>query len=281
MKKLMPFFLAFAIVVCFVACKDKNEPSSVTPGTSTPQNGSSSVSSPSQDSQNSQTQNAGISNPAVENVAQTYVLTTTPDMTVPSVATTPFNPANEVVSSDPFTSQAVSTDFNLTVAPVTVPVVNTTVLPSVPTANRNGSSGSADSNASGSSSHSDKTTSSTKKQPSTTAAAAKAVSITNAGVGLDGSGKKLVYSIDPSCGSFNSNSTTISITVDGEEYDNIPCKISATNVDASGCQQIFIDLSGVDNLEGGSTVSFSVPSAFLTSRDGKTYNRSFGNTIVV
>lgn len=260
MRKLLPFILAFAIVVCFAACKDKNDPTNPVPGTSSPSD--SSASSP----------NVSVSNPAAENVPQTYVLTTTPDMSVPSVATTPFDPANEIVSSDPFTSQAVTTDFNLTVASITAPVVNSSALPSVPTV----SSTEKTSSSSGSSS-----TSTTKKAESTTSASAKAVSIMDAGVGLDGSGKRIVYSIDPSCGNFKSNSTVISVTVDGEEYDNIPCKISASNIDASGCQQVFIDLSGIEGLESGSTVSFSVPSGFLNAKDGKSYNRSFGNTIIV
>ena len=269
MRKLLPFFLAFAMIVCFAACKDKNEPTNPAIGTSTPSGSGSDLSSSSQ--------NVSAGNTDTENLAQTYVLTTTPDMTVPSVATTEFNPANEAASTDPFTTQNVTTDFTLTVAPITAPVVNSSALPSVPTV-----SSTAASSASGNSenfSSSAKTT--TKKQESTTSASAKAVNIMDAGVGLDGSGKRIVYSIDPSCGNFKSNSTVITVTVDGEEYDNIPCKISASNIDASGCQQIFIDLSGVEDLESGSTVSFSVPSAFLTSKDGKTYSRSFGNTIIV
>ncbi len=266
MRKLLPFFLALAIIVCFAACKDKNDPTNPAISTSSPLG--SDLSSSSND--------VTVSNPSAENVAQTYVLTTTPDMTVPSVATTPFNPANEAVSTDPFTSQAVTTDFNLTVASITAPVVNSSALPSVPTV-----SSSAATSASNHSGNSSSSTTTTKKQESTTSAAAKAVNIMDAGVGLDGSGKRIVYSIDPSCGNFKSNSTVITVNVDGEEYDNIPCKISASNIDASGCQQIFIDLSGVENLESGSTVSFSIPSAFLNSKDGKTYSRSFGNTIIV
>ena len=268
MRKLLPFFLAFAIIVCFAACKDKNEPTNPVIGTSSPSGSSDAASS------SSVGDASGVTNPSAENVKQTYVLTTTPDMTVPSVATTPFNPANEIVSSDPFTSQTVTTDFNLTVAPITAPVVNSSALPSVPTV----TSSSAASSNSASSASSKTTASQTETAPT---AAPKTVNIMDAGVGLDGSGKRIIYSIDPSCGSFKSNSTVISITVDGEDYDNIPCKISATNLDASGCQQIFIDLSGVDNLESGSTVSFSVPAAFLVSKDGKTSSRSFGNTIVV
>lgn len=269
MRKLLPFFLAFAIIICFAACKDKDEPTNPVIGTSSPSGSSDAASS------SSAGDASGVTNPSAENVKQTYVLTTTPDMTVPSVATTPFNPANEIVSSDPFTSQTVTTDFNLTVAPITAPVVNSSALPSVPTVTSS-AAGSSD----GASSASSKTTASKTEQP-VTSVSTKTVNIMDAGVGLDGSGKKIIYSIDPSCGSFKSNSTVISITVDGEDYDNIPCKISATNLDASGCQQIFIDLSGVDNLESGSTVSFSVPAAFLTSKDGKTSSRSFGNTIVV
>ena len=266
MRKLLPFILAFAIIVCLAACKDKNEPAEgSTIGTSSP---SGYAASPV-----SQSQNAGVNNPAGESVPQTYILTTAADMTVPTVLTTAFNVANESVSNDPFTTQQVTTDISLTVAPITAPVVNTTALPSVPTVSTTDGEKTSDST--------DSKTTTKKKQESTTSASAKAVSIIDAGVGLDGSGKRIIYSIDPSCGSFKSNSTVISVTVDGEEYDNIPCKISASNLDASGCQQVFIDLSGVEDLAEGSTVSFSVPAAFLNSKDGKNYGKSFGNTIVV
>lgn len=266
MRKLLPFILAFAIIVCLAACKDKNEPSGGnTIGTSSPPGYAA--------SQVSQSQNVGVNNPAGESVPQTYILTTAADMTVPTVLTTAFNVANESVSNDPFTTQQVTTDISLTVAPITAPVVNTTALPSVPTVSTTDGEKTSDST--------DSKTTTKKKQESTTSASAKAVSIIDAGVGLDGSGKRIIYSIDPSCGSFKSNSTVISVTVDGEEYDNIPCKISASNLDASGCQQVFIDLSGVEDLAEGSTVSFSVPAAFLNSKDGKSYGKSFGNTIVV
>ena len=265
MRKILPFILAFAIVVCLAACKDKNEP--VNPNTISTSSPAGSLSQPSQNPA------VSVSSPSGGNTPETYVLTTAADMTMPTVMTTAFNVANESISNDPFTTQKVTTDISFSAATITAPVVNTTALPSVPTV---------------ATSKDDKTTgkedgkTTTKKKPeSTTSAAAKAVSIYSAGVGVDGSGKRIVYSIDPSCGNFKSNSTVISVTVDNEEYDNIPCKISASNLDASGCQQGFIDLSGIADLAEGSTVSFSVPAAFLNAKDGKTYGKSFGNTIVV
>lgn len=257
MRKLLPFVLAFVLLVCFVACKDDETPSVAPPATDS--------------SQNSVPDSVSVSEPANENVPQTYLLTTTPDMSVPSVATTPFDVSNETVSTN-VSSQVVNTDFNLTVSSVTAPPVNSSALPSVSAVTTSSTSASAQSASS--------ETTTTKKEE-TTSAATKAVNIIDSGVGVDGSGKRVVYSIDPSCGNFKSNTTVITVTVDGEEYDNIPCKISASNLDASGCQQVFIDLSGIENLESGSTVSFSVPSGFLTSKDGKSYNRSFGNTIIV
>lgn len=266
MRKLLPFILAFAIVVCLAACKDKNEP--VNPNTI-------STSSPfgSTSSQPSQGSAIDVSNATAGNAAQTYVLTTAADMTMPTVLTTAFNVANESVSNDPFTTQKVTTDISFSSSAITAPVVNTTALPSVPTVTTADEGKTTE--------KTDGKTTTKKKTESTTSASAKAVSIYHAGVGLDGSRKNIVYSIDPACGNFKSNSTVISVTVNGEEFDNIPCKISASNLDASGCQQVFIDLSGVEDLAEGSTVSFSVPAAFLNSKDGKTYGKSFGNTIVV
>ncbi len=272
MRKLLPFVLAFVIVVCLAACKDKNEP--VNSNTITTGALPGAVSTPvSQQSLQSQ----DVGSPSDGNVPETYLLTTAADMTVPTVMTTAFNIANESVSSDPFTTQPITTDINLTSSAITAPVVNTTALPSVPTVTTTDK----DDKTTGKEDESKTTSSEKETQESTTNASAKAISIVDAGVGLDGSGKRIIYSIDPSCGSFKSNSTVISVTVDGEEFDNIPCKISASNLDASGCQQVFIDLSAVEDLAEGSTVSFSVPAAFLNSKDGKTYGKSFGNTIVV
>ena len=159
MRKLLPFILAFAIVVCLAACKDKNEPSGGnTIGTSSPPDYAA--------SQVSQSQNVGVNNPAGESVPQTYVLTTAADMTVPTVLTTAFNVANESVSNDPFTTQKVTTDISLTVATITAPVVNTTALPSVPTVSTTDgekTSGSTESK-----------TTTKKKQEATTSASAKA-----------------------------------------------------------------------------------------------------------
>lgn len=91
------------------------------------------------------------------------------------------------------------------------------------------------------------------------------------------SGKKVILSI--SGGKFKSNSTVISVKINGENYRNIPCRINAKNTDGLGNQQIIVDLSSVSELREGSSVSFTIPSGFLLSQDGKTYNKAFGASV--
>lgn len=88
------------------------------------------------------------------------------------------------------------------------------------------------------------------------------------------SGKKVILSITG--GKFKSNSAVISVKINGENYSNIPCRTNEKNTDVLGNQQIIVDLSSVSELREGSSVSFIIPSGFLRSQDGKTYNKAFG-----
>ena len=91
------------------------------------------------------------------------------------------------------------------------------------------------------------------------------------------SGSKAIVSI--SGGNYKSNSTVVSVKVNGETYNNIPCRISAGNLDGMGNQQVIIDLSNVGEIEPGTSVSGTIPSGFLRSKDNKTYNKSFGFSV--
>lgn len=251
MRKLLPFILLFVLVVVLAACKNGGDTETTAPGAQTLFPGVSAAES-----------TTAASSPAVQNVANTYVLTTTPDTPMPSVPTTQFNIANESVA-DPYTTQPLSTDINFTVPNMTAPVVNSSALPST---------------------QPDSTTRQTNNSVTTTKKPTAATTTTNpmvnakpVSVGIADvafSGSKAIVTI--SGGSYKSNSTVISVKVNGETYNNIPCRISAGNLDGLGNQQVFVDLSGVPELGEGASVSGTIPSGFLRSKDNKTYNRAFG-----
>lgn len=250
MRKLLPFILLFVLVVVLAACKNGGDTETTAPGAQTLFPGVSAAES-----------TTAASSPAVQNVANTYVLTTTPDTPMPSVPTTQFNIANESVA-DPYTTQPLSTDINFTVPNMTAPVVNSSALPSTqPDSTTRQTNNSVTTTK--------KPTAATTTNPMVNA---KPVSVGIADVAFSGS--KAIVTI--SGGNYKSNSTVISVKVNGETYNNIPCRISAGNLDGLGNQQVFVDLSGVPELGEGASVSGTIPSGFLRSKDNKTYNRAFG-----
>lgn len=263
MKKLLPFVLLFALVVVLVACKNGDGDQTTDNSAQTLFPGISSTTAATDAS----------ADPAVQNVANTYVLTTNPEMQMPSVPTTRFDVLNESVA-DPYTTQPLSTDMNFTVPNITAPVVNSSSLPTtsqIPTTASGGSSDNQDV-----SGNTENTTASKTNSIVTTTnplANAKAVRVEMNDVAF--SGNKVICTI--AGGDYKSNSTVISIKIDGDHYDNIPCRISAGNLDGLGNQQVTIDLSTISaDLHEGAEVSGTVPAGFLRSKDGKTYNTSFG-----
>ncbi len=263
MKKLLPFVLLFTLVVVLVACKNGDSDQTTDNSAQTLFPGISSTTAATDAS----------ADPAVQNVANTYVLTTNPEMQMPSVPTTRFDVLNESVA-DPYTTQALSTDINFTVPNMTAPVVNSSSLPTTSQIATTASGGSSD-NRDVSGNTENTTASKTNSFVTTTnpLANAKAVRVEKNDVAF--SGNKVIITI--AGGDYKSNSTVISIEIAGDYYDNIPCRISAGNLDGLGNQQITIDLSTISaDLHEGATVSGTIPAGFLRSKDGKTYNTSFG-----
>lgn len=257
MRKLLPFVLAFVFVVVLVACGENDSTqTTLNPFLTSSQSPSDSTSQ------------TGVSNPSSENVAQTYVLTTAADMTMPTVLTTQFVAANEAVS-DPYSTQPVTTDFNFTIpASTTVPVVVTVSIPTVVTTDASSSGGTTKEDES-------KTTT---KNADTTKNNAKAFSLEVPERGPNLESKQVICGVElGDYGPFKSNSTYVTVKVDGTSYDNIPCKItSKINVDTR--QEVTFDLSSISSLDSGSEVSFTIPSGFVVSKDGKYYNRAYSNT---
>lgn len=119
------------------------------------------------------------------------------------------------------------------------------------------------------------TTKQTTTAPTTTTAAvrrAKTVVINDIATTSD---KKMVVTIDSNGwdGSFQNNSQTISIKVDGVAK-SAPCSVRSGSKNADGYQYITIDLSELSVPEG-SNVQFTVPSAFLQTSSGAQYNNAF------
>lgn len=255
MRKLLPFVLAFVFVVVLVACGENDSTqTTLNPFLTSSQSPSDSTSQ------------TGVSNPSSENVAQTYVLTTAADMTMPTVLTTQFVAANEAVS-DPYSTQPVTTDFNFTIpASTTVPVVVTVSIPTVVTTDASSSGGTTKEDES-------KTTT---KNADTTKNNAKAFAIEANDIST--SGEKVICAVQLSdYGPFKSNSTYVTVKVDGTSYDNIPCKLTS-KITADNCQEVTFDLSSISSLDSGSEVSFTIPSGLVVSKDGKYYNRAYSNT---
>lgn len=247
MRKLLPFILLFVLVVVLSACKNGGDTETTAPGAQTLFPGVSAAES-----------TTAANSPAVQNVANTYVLTTTPDTPMPSVPTTQFNIANERVA-DPYTTQPLSTDINFTVPNMTAPVVNSSALPSTQPAST--------------ARPTNNSVTTTKKPTAATTTTNPMVNAKPVRVELNDvsiSGSKAIVTI--SSGSYKSNSTVISVKVNGETYNNIPCRISAGNLDGLGNQQVIIDLSGVSGFEEGAVVSGTIPNGFLRAKDNKTYN---------
>lgn len=268
MRKLLPFVLLFVLVVVLAACKNSGDEQTTVPGGQTLFPGIATT-----------TETAASNESSVQNVGNTYVLTTTPDMTMPSVPTTQFNVANEsTAAADPFTTQPLSTDLSFTVPNMTAPIVNSSSLPSttaVPTTITTTGDlvSSTTSSRASENTASSKPTATTEKATTKPTQNAKAVTVGINDVGLSGS----KFLITLSGGDYKSNSTVISVKIDGETYDNIPCKISAGSINGDGGQVIVIDLSGVSGeVYEGAQVSGTVPGGFLQSRDGKTYNNPLG-----
>lgn len=291
-KKLIAVLLVLALAVLFAACKNNNEPSlpsfTFDPNTTTTDTDTSS---------DPFSSDVSISAPTVDD--GTVILTTMQGETMQTVATTQF-------VTTPVTTTAPTTDPNvsLTVPSMTTPTVITsqnsggvtyvpvsptlptnptrynpylttmptvnpylTTRPTVPTTTPTVPSVSPINTT---------TTRPTTTAPTTSATrTSKTVVINDIATTGD---KKMVVTIDSKGwdGSFQNNSQTITIKVDGEAK-SAPCSVRSGSKNADGYQYITIDLSELSVPEG-SNVQFTVPSAFLQTTSGAQYNNAFSGS---
>lgn len=299
-KKIIAVVLVLALAICFAACsggeKDPSLPSfSFDPNASTTDPGATNDPTASGVSDSSVPVSAGTENDS------TVILTTQQGQTMQTVATTAFRP-EPVTTTAPSTTD---TNPSLTVPTMTAPTVYTsqnpggvtyvTVSPTLPTYTTAYPTPYTTINPYYTTQRPQTTvnpylttTTPTTKLPITTASTthattttaptsaatrrAKTVVINDIATTAD---KKLVVTIDSNGwdGSFQNNSATIGIKVDGEAK-SAPCSVRGGSKNADGYQYITIDLSQLSVPEG-SNVQFTVPSAFLQTSSGAQYNNAF------
>ncbi|MBQ4207687.1 MAG: hypothetical protein II621_05215 [Clostridia bacterium] len=290
-RKIIAVVLVLSLAVLFAACTgNDNKPSlpsfSFDPGTSF--SGADSSTDPS---------GSDVSVSAQTGEGNTVILTTTPGQTMQTVPTTRFVP-EPVTTTQPST---VDPNVSLTVPTMTTPSVITsnnsggvtyvTVSPTLPTyttrynpylttqptvnpyltTTRYNPTTQPTSVTIPTVTQS--TTKPTTTQPTTSATRrAKTVVINDIATTSD---KKMVVTIDSNGwdGSFQNNSQTISIKVDGVAK-SAPCSVRSGAKNADGYQYITIDLSELSVPEG-SNVQFTVPAAFLQTSSGAQYNNAF------
>ena len=291
-KKLIAVLLVLALAVLFAACKNNNEPSlpsfTFDPNTTTTDTDASS---------DPFSSDVSISAPTVDD--GTVILTTMQGETMQTVATTQF-------VTTPVTTTAPTTDPNvsLTVPSMTTPTVITSQNPggvtyvpvsptlptnptrynpyltTMPTVNPYLTTRSTVPTTTPTvpsvSPINTTTTRPTTTAPTTSATrTSKTVVINDIATTGD---KKMVVTIDSKGwdGSFQNNSQTITIKVDGEAK-SAPCSVRSGSKNADGYQYITIDLSELSVPEG-SNVQFTVPSAFLQTTSGAQYNNAFSGS---
>lgn len=294
-KKIIAVVLVLALAVLFAACKGGSNDPSLPSFTFDP---SASTTDPNatNDPTASGVPDSNVSVSAGTENDSTVILTTQQGQTMQTVATTAFKP-------EPVTTTAPSTtdpNPSLTIPSMTTPTVHTsqnpggvtyvTVSPTLPTyttgyTTRNPYLTTQPTTVNPYLTTTRPTTqqtpitTTTPTTQTTTAAPtsaatrrAKTVVINDIATTAD---KKLVVTIDSNGwdGSFQNNSATIGIKVDGEAK-SAPCSVRSGAKNADGYQYITIDLSQLSVPEG-SNVQFTVPSAFLQTTSGAQYNNAF------
>ncbi len=246
MRKIVAVFLALAaITALFTACDDNNNPTTTGPIV---------------------TGNVTTTQPTTTKPQPlSYILTTSPDKTVPWMETTQFDLAsvttdyNIVIPTDNVLPPDVNISTTGSSLPPTVPTSST--LPTVPTTPT--------------------TTKPTTTKPTTTRPPEKfSTPLVVDSEAYDSNSGKLYLSISPASWSsdIKANTTSISIRIDGATApDKVSCSVTAGK-NADGMQEIIIDLSG-QSLNSGSTISYTIPEGFLVSKAGTQFNSTYSSSV--
>lgn len=254
MRKIVAIFLVLAAVtVLFTACIGDDTPTTNPPIVT----GDVSTTQP------STTQPQPVS----------YILTTSPDKTVPWVETTRFDLAaattdfNIIVPTDTITPPDINVPTTGSSLPPTVPTQPTqpTQAPTAVTMPTNPGTPT--------------TTKPTTTKPSTTAERFSTPLVVGSEA-YDSNSGKLYLEISPASWSsdIKANTTSISIRIDGVTApDKVSCSVTAGK-NADGMQEIIIDLSG-QSVTSGSTISYTIPEGFLVSKSGTQFNSAYSSSV--
>ena len=298
-KKLIAVLLVLALAVLFAACKNNNEPSlpSFTFDPNTTTTGSDDV------SLDPTSGGVALTDPTAND--STVILTTQAGETMQTVATTAF--VATPVSTTESTVGSTDPNVSLTVPGMTAPTVVTSQYPggvtyvtvsstlpsspyyttrpgytTMPTVNPYLTT--QPTNVTTLPTAAPVTVPTSRPTSATTTTAAPTSSATRTSktavindIASTGD-KKLVVTIDSKGwdGSFQNNSGTISVKVDGEAK-SAPCSVRSSSKNADGYHYITIDLSEL-SVPTGSNVQFTVPAAFLQTTSGSQYNNAFSGS---
>ena len=310
MKKVLAVVLVLSLAICFAACKKDEEDLTTTENSLTAELPSDLFSTDNYEEDDSEVMSASVED---ENAASTILLTTEAGQTMPTVATTMFVPqpvattapgGNLTVPTMSAPSVNVSSQQSYTFSTVpgggsvpayipttrTQPTFGTTSFfaptttsyspyTAVTSARPSGASATTTTTSSGvlpsltlpvATTRATTTTAPTTTGPITRSS--KTVVINDYAITAD---KKLVVTIDPNGwdGSFQNNSQNITVKVDGASK-TAPASVKSNAKNADGYQYITIDLSEL-SVPDGSSVQFTIPSAFLQTTSGAQYNSAF------
>ena len=264
MKKITAIFMLLAVLVLFVSCDNDDNPTTTLPPLNTGYVSTDPSTQPSDTTVATTVQ------------SMTYVLTTSPDKTVPWSETTRFDIASVSVPTTTGSYLPTGTiDVNTTVGNIDRPSVNTSQLPSESTT---GSSltVSTESTTSSIITTKPKTTKATTSVNSTPTQLVINDTSYNSSTGI----VTLAVSSDGWMSGFAAKSQNIKIIVDGEELQTtIPCNVT-TKTNADGCPIITLDLSS-QSLRSGSNVTFTIPTGLVVTKTGTQYNTSYTGYVVL
>ena len=245
MKKIVAIFLVFMMAAMFAACKDDND-TPTAPGlllTDVP----SLSSTPAQPSVDTSSMQA-VTNPN-GGVAHTMILTTQRGQSMPTVVTTNFVPESQ---------GSTAPNFNLTIpSQMTAPYVQTSRAKTT----RKVTTTKATTTKATTEEPTDPPTEKPKPGP-------KAISTESVGT-LSNRQFEIIFSPDGWGGGVKSKSGSVSVVDSSGETKSVPARVAGK--DADGNYRIVIDTSSCE--EGD--IRFTIPSQFVESRDGLSYNSPY------
>ena len=266
MKKITAVFMILAVLVLFVSCDNDNGPETTLP----PLNTGYVSTDPNELPTDSTSATDTTAAPVVE--SHTYVLTTSPDKTVPWSETTRFDPGTVIIPSTTGSSLPAVVP---TAGQIDKPSVNTSALPS------EGTTGSSLENTTASTTQSVITTK-PKTTKATTAVNSTPTQLVINDTSYNSSTGVVTLAVSNYgwMSDFAAKSQNIKIIVDGEELaTTVPCNVTS-KINADGCPIITIDLSS-QSLRSGSNVTFTIPAGLVVTKAGTQYNTSYTGYVVL